>query len=620
MANTYNLLSEFTTNTDPDSISVSPYWVIALVRFAQPLSFSRQKMLSGKSAVSYDADFSAIIRERPLLVLSDSIVSMSITHGKDSYLSSLQAQLVADMNYLSEVQPSDWIMAWIVNDTEAGLDLIRRLNEGKEACNGFMDGLKFVGRVQTIRKNLSQSPDGVRSVRYNLTAGGFHELDSSIFYDPALAEQEDGIGQTLAKLNIGLNEIFEAKQGGVSTTLIIPRLLTLLVGEGVPERDAAPGGVQIATGLTSTPEAPYAYIVPESVGRILGKKSSQNKAGMSYADILELVLGLQKYTTDPELSFLEFISFVPIGSQASNANHRILNDRLLGTFMPLPVSFDNKSIWSILSQFLNPAVNEMYATLRVNPIGHVVPTLVVRQKPFSTPAAMEAHSDKLTGFHELPRWKAHPILINDLDIGKSDALHFNFIHIYGEAAGLGGLGLTQQIVLNPPIRDEHDIKRSGPRSHMQTVACGFNDTLSAPREWMELIADFLIGQQFSMTGTCNVIGIQAPICPGDNFEFEDILYHIESITHVCGISPDGQKNFSTSLTLSHGMRSDDGVSTAAKLEFGATNGNSELLMWPGSLPTDNLGYSPPMTVEPPTRREKEQSAVLVDDFDTGGIA
>jgi hypothetical protein len=96
---------------------------------------------------------------------------------------------------------------------------------------------------------------------------------------------------------------------------------------------------------------------------------------------------------------------------------------------------------------------------------------------------------------------------------------------------------------------------------MPTVNCSFADLIHGPREWMSIISDFLMGQQFTLNGSCAMQGIVSPICPGDNFEFMDSVYHIESVTHNCSVSGDGKKTFVTSLSLSHGIRQDLPVQT-----------------------------------------------------------
>lgn len=610
----YRILKEFTDEDKPAMISQSPFWIIAVIRFAQPLTFSRKKLFAHEKDASYDAGVDDLIRERSLIALSDDVLQLQIQSSKATHISSLQATLAnGSLNYLQEIQPNDWVFSWILNSETAGRELLKRVLVG-EACNKFDDGLKFVGRVQSIRKKTTQAPTGQRTIRYTLSAAGFKEMESTAFYDPALVKQEESLGQTLTEMGIELDEVFAdagKNAGGLTTTKIIPRLLKLLLGEGIPPESSQAGpDVQIASGLTQTKEAPFAYAIPQTACDLLGQ-TNQSKQVPSYADILELVIGLQKYGTQsgsPEKVFS------PDGAAGQSSNFRTLNDKLLGSFQPLPITFTTKTVWSILEEFKNQAVNEIYATLRVNPAGNVLPTVVVRQLPFSTSYAMEQNGEDLTGFLELPRWYADPILVNDIDIGKSDALHINFVHTYGQASAEAGVSLTEQIIQNPPIRDEEDIKRSGLRAHMQTVNCSIDDTQDEAGKWMLITADFMIGQQFTLTGTCDMIGISAPICPGDNFEIDDTVYHIEAVSHVCSING-GLKQFNTSLSLSHGMRSDTPKNAASqsKQDTNQISGvseivgvNKELLIYSGMKEADNTGFDPGQTIA--TRTEKQSNA------------
>ena len=628
MANKYEILSEFTSDKNPDSITVSPFWVLAFVRFAKPLTFSRSKMFNGESLVSFDSNPEDLIAERNVLVVSDDVLQLSISQAKGNHISSLSAMLMGgDVNYLSQIQPDDWMFAWIVNNEKSGRDLISRITQENENCNNFEDGLKFVGRVQSIRKGLQQSPQGQRSVRYQLQGAGFKELDSSIYYDPALNKVVDSMPQFMTQLNIDLNDFFGdaiASRGGITTTKAIPRLLKLLVGEGAPKEATTFGPVNIAAGPNQTESAPYAYAIPKTVLKLLGCTQTAKKVP-SYADILDVVIGLQKYkggNTPEELLNPENLS-------GSDSNHRILNNKLKGSFLPIPISFDGKPIWDILEEFKNPAVNEMYACLRLNPYGRVVPTLTVRQFPFSTEYAMATKgADSLTGMLEVPRWVCSPILINSFDIGKSDSTHLNFIHVYPLASAQGGVPLTINVATHPPTRDEEDIKRSGLRPHMQTIACSLGDTLDEVEKWIQISSDFLIGQQYTLNGTFSVVGISAPICPGDNFEFDDVVYHIEEVTHNCAINQ-GIKQFSTTLTVVHGMRSEVDTNPEVITIDPEVNGsirlNPEFYMYAGTLPYDNLGYNPGLTVESVSKegsKEVKNKPELVPDdiygFDVGG--
>ena len=52
-------------------------------------------------------------------------------------------------------------------------------------------------------------------------------------------------------------------------------------------------------------------------------------------------------------------------------------------------------------------------------------------------------------------------------------------------------------------------------------------------EWARIHADAVIGGHLKMNGTFVCAGIPDPIAVGDNLEFEDVVYHIEQITHTC---------------------------------------------------------------------------------------
>jgi hypothetical protein len=56
-----------------------------------------------------------------------------------------------------------------------------------------------------------------------------------------------------------------------------------------------------------------------------------------------------------------------------------------------------------------------------------------------------------------------------------------------------------------------------------------------------------------MNGHIKCAGIEEPIAPGDNLELDDVVYHIETVTHMASCTPDGKKRFETTLELSHGV-------------------------------------------------------------------
>ncbi len=574
----YNILEDYgIKDGDSADISVSPYWLVMVVRYAEPLTSSKTRLAKrtfyNTGDVAMDDDTDALNRtKKPIFITSDCI-SLDIDSSKSRYTQTLQAALKPGrINYLSEIMPGDWVFAWMMNNKSVFKDVIKRLRAGSSA-NDFGDGLKFIGKVQDIRKMLAQTADGIRTVQYNLQCTGFGELDSSVFFDPNLSKNEQYIERILQHLSIPMSDIFNTaaeeaqKAGGMDINKILPALLKAFIGEGIQGLAVANGGLNLATGAgVSTKDAPFAYVVPDGVAEILGVKVASKSSGIySYADIIDLVQGLQKYEGGafPQLFFPSGV-FAGALSGKSDSNRHFTSEPLKGSFLPLPTSFNNKSVWNLLNEYLNPAVNEMYTAVKYTPSGRIMPTLVIRQLPFSSPIMTSKYGQKVTSFHELPRWIAPAILIRAMDVGRSDSERVNFVHIDGQPTKPTlAAGIAEQMVNSPPVSDPQDIKRHGLRPHMGHVPCGPTDIVGGgPKEWTNIRADFLLGQHLTLTGVCSMVGVTSPICPGDNFEFDGTLYHIESVHHHCAISADGIKNFTTQLSLTHGVRSDVSADSA----------------------------------------------------------
>lgn len=578
---------------DSTHINTSPTWALAVISLGQPVTYSRN---TGKSVGSV-VEGAFTRRAKPLIIVDDCI-SLSINNPKRSHTKSLQATLRAsDTNYLNQdvILPGDWIFAWCWNNVEDQAKVIASVLNGGPG-NGFDDGLKFVGRVHNIRKRVSVSPGGERDASYSLTAVGFEELDTQFFYDFALATAVAGnkleFASFMAQLGLDFSKLADAEQqkaGNIkdNVSYLIEALVDMILGKGVADEVNVPSeraieaqqqtnqSVALATdSLKISPqsnrEAPFAYLVPVSVATVLGRDTAQkSKSGVfGYADIMDTIIGVQQFESIEENEFLNNNSgtfsprlFYPEIDPDSTKSRKRTPINLKGTFLPVNPSFVNRPLFQMLQQYLNSTINEMYTAMRTDENGKVVPTLIVRQIPFSTESAVQSPDMPLTYFLSMPRWAIHPTMVTNLDVGRSNATRINMIHIYGDASTYGSNDtVTEQMVRNPPIYDQVDIQRSGIRARMQTVNCAIEDEkrTDGARVWMEAIADWTMGSQFTLNGTLQSYGIQSPIAEGDNLEFEGVAYHIESVTHICSIAADGTKSFKTALELSNGMPIDQG--------------------------------------------------------------
>jgi hypothetical protein len=495
---------------------------------------------------------------------------MNVTGSKDNHIGTLSAQFKeSGALYISQVFPDDWVGAWIVYGEEKYKDLVHRIKNG-EACNGFEDGLKFMGKVGSLRKSLVVQ-DGKKIAAVTMQASMFTEFAAQLFYDPQLRQTSQRLGDLLGKLNIAIQDLMSMDRNkGIDTNKFMPIAIDLLVGSGAPASYADPatvsgGSLQVAHGPVQTRDQPAAaYIIPHQVGKVLGASASASASGLySYADVLCVNVGIQKF----DASLKDHRMFVPRGAD-TNSNRNIFAKTdaglaLLGSFLPAALSFTNKPLWSLLNEFLNPVMNEMYTALRVNYQGQVVPTLVVRQHPLTSDTFFTLPSVPVVSrFLEMPRWKADGVMVKTYDVGRSGSVgHFNFFHVYGAPVTSQPVtSLSSQIARNPPLSDEEDFRRNGILPYMTTVNCSAEDAgggvtggAAGAGAWMACAADFHLGSQYMFNGTVGMQGVSLPICHGDNFEWDNTVYHIENCSHSCGISADGKKYFTTYMALSHGV-------------------------------------------------------------------
>jgi hypothetical protein len=623
-APSYNVALDFGNESDESSyLTSSAYWVCAIIRLGQPLSYSREL----KGSVTKDVGHSTILRAEEPLIITDDLHQITISHTKSSHLGQMSAQLKhTELNYLVEVLPGDWVLCWIVNNQSDYERLITQINDQKP-CNDFHDGLKFVGRVHDVRKSFTVAPEtGHKSSVYVLTCTSFTELDSMFYYEPLLASTgyENDIGQWLGRLGIAVQGIFgQWTTSGISPNNInlIPRvMLDLIVGKGPPNKKSSSIQIDTPKGqLSQSPqtqtEAPFAYLVPDIVGKLLGRDTSNTSKGiMSYADVIELLQGVQTYSNHDDWHV-----FIPDLSTDSNPTKRVTTIPLMGTFLPAMPNFANRPLWSVLQQYQNPTLNEMYTTLRVNPEGLVVPTIVFRQIPLTTEAFPEpakpepkpsfgvfggeigppepptSNEDvRFTRFLSLPRWKIPAVMIQGGDVGRSDTTRQNFVHVFGQSSyQASNVSGSQQIIQNPPLRDDLDIMKHGQRNYAHTVECFVSDTVGkVPAAWTSLIADWTIGSHLMLNGNIHCHGIQSPICVGDAAEFDGVVYMIEGVSHSVHIDgQSGRKKWTTQLALHSGMRAQvSGVNATDTFGF-------KQPLYPGLLQSDLRQYDPGLTLE-----------------------
>ncbi len=254
MATKYDLVRDY--GSSPGALPVDPAhldgcadWALGIVRLANPNTFSRRTFKSIGRAVD------AAGTRGPMLIIRDQLASFDIDTAKDSHTPFLTAQLRSgDLNLLDPdvCLPGDWVFCWASTNREDLADVTARAGRG-EPANRWRDGLKFLGRLHSVRSRLVQMGDGNRSQGYAIQAVGFEELDTPFFYDFALATSafvKNEISTFMAQIGLDFSKWASQEQlraGDIkdNADIIVPLLLDAILGKGIADRVNDPAQVPL---------------------------------------------------------------------------------------------------------------------------------------------------------------------------------------------------------------------------------------------------------------------------------------------------------------------------------------------------------------------------------------
>ena len=187
----------------------------------------------------------------------------------------------------------------------------------------------------------------------------------------------NGINTSLSNLATNYFQFFSNKSGANPET-IIALLFTIIMGI---DKEKSLSNALADSGLRG--QFGDGIGIPKELAAILRKPKA-----VKLWQLYTVILGLQKYVTSTNVN-KPWESFFPILDDASSKfTDAVFYRTTIYTkgFVPfsIPPVWDNNSLWNILNQFLNPVVNELYVALKINKDNKIMPTMVVREQPYST--------------------------------------------------------------------------------------------------------------------------------------------------------------------------------------------------------------------------------------------
>lgn len=544
------------------------------------------------------------------ITVTSDVISCQIASNKSNYLMTAELTLAAgQLDYQSVLTPGDYALIWLFDNFDdytviSNLALSNSSSNNGRSANDSDSGLKFIGKVNSVRTNVSVSENGTKSVRYTVTLKGFSEFQSQIYYNPILYDSDaskqstgdqkhiDGM-KFFNKLTDRYNALLTSDEPVYNITKILNFLISVLIGEGPDSNNRGDLTVQ------QTPVKSYG--VPKLMSDILGVTSS-NKSEINYSDLLYTIIGIQEYQADASKGLKAFVPLAEAQNKKNqlycqktitdSKNKRSLEiSRLYGNLLSLPDGFNNSTVWDILKSHSNPSMNELYCTLRVNKKGNIMPTFIARQMPFTTKFAIDEMKNDPYKFHfteytSLPRWVINTTMVRSYNIGSSDAARVNFSQVYAAASNSKSdpqRALHQQINNGNFRMDDADIYRHGPRTAIINMNLNIEEistNSAASKAFSGLVTDFYMNGHLKANGSIICNGIQAPITIGDNLEIDNKIFHIESVIHSYQVDEfSGKKSFITTIHLSNGMKTNGDYIVGSGAKLRANAGSEEL--YPG---------------------------------------
>lgn len=522
---------------------VSPAWVLTFVRWENRDTF-RLKNVSSTEV-------------RDPLVVENDCLQVTVNVNKNTLTHSMTATLImTDVNYETAIAPGDFVTVNMLNWDQDARNVANNAR-AKKPINGPSDGFKGLFKVQGVRRFVTVDPNtGTRLVLFKINGFAFTEYNNTIYFNPYLIDpNQDPKNQLLFASFIGKDWANLVNDKGLTNVQnVISVLIQSFIGSGITDQ-----GRMEKNGTVKSPNVHF--FLPELVGKLMGVTGAK-----AAKDVYMHIFGLQKYSSGSSQSLAQGMN--PSG--LTQKFNRILFTPTAcgGDTLLKPEYWNQVKAWSILNQYTNSPLNELFTCFRISPNNRVMPTVIFRQIPF-TNEDFKSTTLPVTKFLNLPRWKINTALILDQDIGRDESARVNFVQYFGKSTvSQNGADIAQEIARVNYSYDINDVQRSGLRPYIVTTQ--FDEPTTTNKEfrspdWAKIVGDALIGGHLKLNGRINTAGIVAPISVGDNLELDGVVYHIEEIAHTANISmQDGKRIFRTSIGLSSGIST---ASSAAGTQY-----------------------------------------------------
>ena len=535
---------------------------------AAVIVFNYLDRIAGSGVVGSDrTNLGDIDTVQTKIISTLSCVSIETSKSKSDPQGSFNLVLAPTKNWVSTLTPGSWCVLLMSNQPIQEKDL-RKANKNL---------VKMIGKIDSVRVDTQTQDDGSRRTLYYVTGIDWgHIFHSMLYIDPLIDSESNNTGSQGSAIFVAIrNALF--KNGTPQSFAVADNLTSLiqLFGKSLDGLDNI--------GVNRLASSVYTFRMPDAMIQYFNFTTGSDETSVKsrkISDFLNLTTGtlinkgVVKGVQQPEVyqDFKESVGFLnPFTFQGAN------------------------SLWQILLDNSNPALNEMFCEMvwnQTDPSDNSLQLrLINRIKPFSfknfTPSA--GTSSRLRSYFQL--LKLHDINSNtviSVNAGTNWRDKYNFIEVKPQfqdfvifsnwskqKAQVSDISAFSREGFRPLIVDTKQYPNTG-------VSKAGDDSLNVqfdPNQltvWAQLLKEWYFDTHRMLNGTLTMTGTTEYIGVGDNIKFDAqlvnptqnmtsaqltgtdvnkyfVLAHVENVSHRFTVTPDGARTYTTVVQFVRGI-------------------------------------------------------------------
>ncbi len=488
-----------------------------------------------------------------------SLMNIQTNKSKGDPVGTFNFTLAPTRNWVSVITPGSWCAIFMSNEPIV-----------KETFNSASrNHVKMFGRIDNVRVEVSVDDEGARSTRYMVSGQDWSSMFNNIFYiDPLLSDPSQAQTSEGNALYLQILKNLFSKNNTPSTFDIASNLQSLLSIFGKPLD--IPDTTRIA-------KPTYNVVLPNEAVNFFGFIDAEGEETSS-TDLTKII-ALQTGSLNSSVGQYD--------TQIRDGNGWLNPFSMVG----------QHTLWSVMMDNCNYALNEMYPEMRW--LGEDKPqlTLYSRVKPFSfQDNPIEGVDTQLRSqFKNVVTHRLHDETVISVNAGTNWRDKFNFIEIKPDLSEFnihdlasklksqayqkkpGGVAAATDIFDREGFRPLiYSIKQIPVQVGAETADKYDVELLN---KWVNMLQEWFFDTHRLLNGRITMTGSTEYIPVGDNIMFDAglvgvsanynsataglgpgkcfVLGHVESVQHSFTVEPDGARAFQTVIQFVRGVIVDE---------------------------------------------------------------